>query len=342
VGFDQVIPWGDASIDADTGVRDARVIVPPAPVCGDGVVDDGEACDDQNGTNGDGCDNDCSLSCEVAADCDDSAACNGVETCSPTTGTCMEGTMAPDGTTCALGACRGGSCAPPGCGDAVVESGEDCDDGNLSAGDGCENDCTFTCTTAEDCDDGDTCTLEACRVGAICEADLTLEDGSPCDRDGNLETREICLRASCLPTRCGDGFVDAEAPDPEECDDDNAVSGDGCEIDCTFTCSADFECADGSACTSAESCDLSSHTCLPGVALPDGTPCAGGFCSAGSCVLEATDAGPTDGGSLSECAFDRDCARGQQCCPTCPGFPGICRPDLVPCLIVMCSTDSSM
>ena len=28
-------------------------------VCGDGFVDTGEACDDANGTDGDGCDNDC-------------------------------------------------------------------------------------------------------------------------------------------------------------------------------------------------------------------------------------------------------------------------------------------
>ncbi len=46
----------------------------------------------------------------------------------------------------ALAACGDSSSTPPGkCGnDKIVQSGEQCDDGNTLGGDGCENDCTIT------------------------------------------------------------------------------------------------------------------------------------------------------------------------------------------------------
>ncbi len=51
----------------------------------------------------------------------------------------------------------GVSCATPTCGDSIVNDGEDCDDGNTSAGDGCDAECQFeqpdpdldTCAGAE-------------------------------------------------------------------------------------------------------------------------------------------------------------------------------------------------
>ncbi len=66
---------------------------------------------------------------------------------------------------------------PPQCGNGIVEAGEECDDGNDVAGDGCEPDCTPS------------------------------------------------------PATCGNGIVEPG----EECDDGNDVAGDGCEPDCTPT-----------------------------------------------------------------------------------------------------------
>jgi cysteine-rich repeat protein len=59
------------------------------PYCGDGLLDEGEACDDGNGEDGD-C---CSSLCEFEADlgsCDDDDVCNGQESCAVTG--CVPGT----------------------------------------------------------------------------------------------------------------------------------------------------------------------------------------------------------------------------------------------------------
>jgi cysteine-rich repeat protein len=68
----------------------------------------------------------------------------------------------------ALAASCGGEDPAAVCGNGQVESGEECDDGNLLAGDGCEADCTRTCKAAADCDDGDPCTADACDLAAGC------------------------------------------------------------------------------------------------------------------------------------------------------------------------------
>lgn len=51
--------------------------------CGDGFIDEstGEECDDQNRTDGDGCNSDCRFSCRLDEDCDDGNHCNGAERC---------------------------------------------------------------------------------------------------------------------------------------------------------------------------------------------------------------------------------------------------------------------
>jgi len=54
------------------------------------------------------------------------------------------------------------------CGDGVVSGDEDCDDGNRVEGDGCDDDCTWSCLDASDCEDGDPCTIEACGEDHRC------------------------------------------------------------------------------------------------------------------------------------------------------------------------------
>lgn len=78
-----------------------------ASICGDGIVESPEACDDGNMANGDGCSNMCTVE----------------------TGWSCSGTTS--------------ICAPIAvCGNGIVESGEACDDGNMVNGDGCNNTCT--------------------------------------------------------------------------------------------------------------------------------------------------------------------------------------------------------
>ena len=86
-----------------------------ASICGDGIVESPEACDDGNMANGDGCSNMCTVESGWS--------------CSGTTSICTPIAV---------------------CGNGVVESGEACDDGNMSNGDGCNGTCTvqsgWSCT----------------------------------------------------------------------------------------------------------------------------------------------------------------------------------------------------
>src|SRR5262249_50858092 len=86
--------------------------IPRAPAtCGNGVVEDGEQCDE--------------------------ATANGT-TASCCTASCQ---FKPPGTACTGGTCNAaGVCvprAPATCGNGVVEDGEQCDDGNTTGGDCC-------------------------------------------------------------------------------------------------------------------------------------------------------------------------------------------------------------
>ena len=264
--------------------------------CGDGLIDPtgGEECDDANDVAGDGCEADCSFSCHGDDDCNDLRTCNGEETCDAVLHRCAPGVHAEDGTPCltaagAAGGCRAGICAPASCGDLVVDAGEDCDDGNLEPDDGCETDCRWTCTNDAACANGRFCNgAETCALGThTCVDGTPLIDGTECNRDDDPTTRDVCLAARCSPSTCGDAFLDPG--NDEQCDDGNALSGDGCDSDCTYSCAASSDCDDGDACDGSETCDTTAHLCLPGGWLADGTPCTrpaggAGVCRSGACV----------------------------------------------------------
>jgi choice-of-anchor A domain-containing protein len=104
----------------------------------------------------------------------------------------------------------------PGCGDGLVDPGEQCDDGNDADNDGCSSTCE---TEAHYCGDGHRGYGESC------------DDGNSVDGDGCSSTCET------EPTECGDGRTDAT----EACDDGNVVNGDGCSATCDLEdCIADL------------------------------------------------------------------------------------------------------
>ena len=123
---------GDGIVDEGEACDDgqANALAPDAcrpdctlPVCGDGVTDGGEVCDDGNGDDTDGCVQGC-----VAASCGDGFVQAGVEVCD-------------DGNAADNDACVQG-CVLNTCGDGFVHAGvEECDDGNNVDGDGCDNAC---------------------------------------------------------------------------------------------------------------------------------------------------------------------------------------------------------
>jgi trimeric autotransporter adhesin len=158
------------------------------PACGNSRMDPGEVCDDGNAINGDGCDNNCTVT----------ACGNGVMTAGEG---CDDGNQA-NGDGC------DDNCTLTACGNGIMTAGEACDDGNQTNGDGCERTCTLTPATCgnhlvdegEACDDGNrsdgdgcdsNCTLTACGNGIMTA-------GEVCD-DGNTTNWDGC-DSSCTPS----------------------------------------------------------------------------------------------------------------------------------------------
>jgi len=92
--------------------------------CGDGILDPGEECDDNNNVDGDGC----SAICEIEPFCGDGILDPGEE--------CDDNNNV-DGDGCSA-ICE----IEPFCGDGNLDPGEQCDDGNNVNGDGCSSVCT--------------------------------------------------------------------------------------------------------------------------------------------------------------------------------------------------------
>lgn len=118
--------------DGESAFSNELTFAPPAPACGDGFLDAGEACDDGNTASGDGCSSACLVE-RVPA--------------------CGDGTLDP-GETCDDGnATSGDGCdlqcqvESPVCGDGRLDTGEQCDDGNSASGDGCDAACQMEDTT---------------------------------------------------------------------------------------------------------------------------------------------------------------------------------------------------
>jgi len=162
--------------------------------CGDSKVTGSETCDDGNLKNGDGCSDACALedgwACPVpglrceAAECGDGKLV-GFEECdfaTPTAG-CTDCKIDD------LYACDASGCHKTVCGDAKIERGEQCEDGNGRPFDGCyqcraEPSCKNGVCKAV-CGDGQRFESEACddgnaRDGDGCSADCKLEDGYDC------------------------------------------------------------------------------------------------------------------------------------------------------------------
>jgi cysteine-rich repeat protein len=113
------------------------------------------------------------------------------------------------------------------CGNRVLNSGEQCDDGNRNDTDGCDRDC-FIERSGGRCGDG---ILQGAR-GEQCD------DGNTISNDG---CNAVCVREGTFVAGlsvCGDGIVGEN----EECDDANLRDFDGC----TSVCSLEVgSCGDG-------------------------------------------------------------------------------------------------
>jgi cysteine-rich repeat protein len=251
------------------------------PVCGNGILEGFEDCDDGNAL---------------------------TDACAYGEGSCL----ACDSE------CRLVSGATTFCGDGFTDgaAGEHCDDANPDNTDGCLDTCAAaSCgdgllqVGVEQCDHGNVVT-ELCSYGqtsclvcnAVCSqvpgATSYCGDGFPdpangeaCD-DGNAGNTDGCL-ASCLTASCGDGFVQVGV---EECDDANASNSDTCLTSCLAA-----SCGDGFVRVGVEPCDdgnaSNADACLNSCQI---AACGDGFVQAG---VEQCD----DGNTVTERCEEQSC-----------------------------------
>lgn len=209
---------GDDTTGGPTTGDSSTTEVKPA-VCGDGVRDAGEACDDGN----DAFDDNCLPSCEFnscgdghlnvgSEECDDSNADEDDECTSKCTfprcgdgllhaptEVCDEGKLNSDAI---YGGC-GVQCKPgPGCGDGKVNGPEECDDNNDDPSDGC---------------------LTGCVEATTCQQILTASPGAPSGPYRVWPTAlggAIDLDVYCDMTTDGGGYsymkVDTEVPNASD------------------------------------------------------------------------------------------------------------------------------
>jgi len=310
--------------NSDTGIdEDAE----PTATCGNGIVELPELCDDKNTSNDDGCENDCTFTCKPgtpagAMKCNDGNPCNGLETCGDGN-KCHPGTALSEGAACGDGKmCKAGVCVDIQCGDGATTAPEECDDGNVANGDGCDS-CKFSCVSTDST--RNCAATDACMNNGTCD-DTTHKCGAGTPKaDGTAcGSGMVCKAGVCSGGACGDGIVSGT----EQCDFGTANgAGSGCEIDCKFSCAKTptDSCVDTNPCNGTEVCanvtvgGKTGQKCSAGTALADGTSCGGtNICKSGACVAPppvTCGNGTLDTGE--ECDFGTGNGPGTGCEATC-------------------------
>ncbi len=159
------------------------------------------------------------------------------------------------------------------CGNAQLDAGETCDDGDTTGGDGCSASCQiescWTCAgspslcspnNGASCDDG-----QFCNGADVCSAGSCVSAGNPCA--GGSECADFCDEAGNL---CADPLGTACAADGNGCTNDVCNGAGACGVNNTAACN------DGQFCTTVD-------VCSGGVCLGSGDPCVGGSECADSC-----------------------------------------------------------
>jgi cysteine-rich repeat protein len=185
-------------------------------VCGNGVIEAGETCDDGpvNGRVG-----------RCTADCKSNGQCgNGVKDPGEECDYCADYDGGIGGCWLAAGSpmCNG-DCTLSRCGDSKVNfaAGEECDDPLI--------------LDSRYCNGADNPPDIACHFTACGDGHVNGAAGETCDPLGGADT-PTCNGAAaphaaqCRASVCGDGYVNFAAG--EACDDGNTVSGDGCSPSC--------------------------------------------------------------------------------------------------------------
>lgn len=324
-----------------TGVWRFQIRSGSVGVCGNGIREAGEGCDDGNRVNGDGCNQFCEVelppgsTCTLDTDCrsgfcTDGVCCNercfgqcercnrpgALGTCGPQSGAPFGSRAActGTGTTCG-GSCNGvlrAACVYPG-------ASTSCDDGAFcTVGDSCSGGGACVAGPPRVCDDSLSCTTDACdEVGDRCTA--TLASGcliaSMCVPAGAVDPGNQCR--ACQPAISTTAYTPRAAG--TSCDDGAFCTvGDAC--DGAGACGgAARSCDDGLACTT-DVCDESADTCtstigasciIGGACVAAGTLDPTNDCMACQPAISASDYTPLAAGTT--CDDGMFCTDGDAC-----------------------------
>lgn len=203
------------TLESDVRARQAHV-EEVTWICGNGLLDAGEACDDGNRVPGDGCDATCTIS--AGFECGDgspsycSPICGdglvvGDETCDDVNDLAGDGCLGCQterGYTCTQNVGGETQCTAL-CGDGIIlqRAGEACDDGNLFGGDGCSASCEpepgFCCDPA-----AGYCIPQS-QFSSEMSSAIEIVDG---EYDGTLDSMSCIEVEVTSPGSCNFGSVD--------------------------------------------------------------------------------------------------------------------------------------
>jgi CSLREA domain-containing protein len=268
-------------------------------VCGDGLLDGGEECDDANALDGDGCDSNCTVTgcgngvLTSGEECDDGNTVD-IDGCTQSCTTCGNGMVsAPetcdDANLVSDDGCDA-NCTTTGCGNGVVTTGEQCDDRNSIGGDCCDAVCQLEAAASPCTDDGFGCTSDLCDGAGTCVHDLRAAGATCRATAGVCDLAETCDGAApACPTDTLRSAFDLCRPAGGACDVQEFCSGASAACPPDFKRTTECRAATGF-CDPAESCDGSSNACPADQYLPDGTTCDDGnpasdgdVCDVGAC-----------------------------------------------------------
>ncbi len=193
---DGVVQEGEACDDGNADNSDDCTTNCVRPMCGNGNPEGAEECDDGNADNEDACRNDCTLpECVSDLDC-------GVQICLATL--CQDGCRT-DGDCAGLEVCVNSTCEPECTSDGdCPRADEICDSGQGSCVKGCRSD--------DDCQ-GVTgfpnmfCRSADCEPGTICGGPTCV---AGCEDDDDCDTAQVCSDGRCFcedDDGCGEGQI---------------------------------------------------------------------------------------------------------------------------------------
>lgn len=302
---------GDGDVDL-TDVACADAYGAAELVCGDGIQEPAEECDDNNTVSEDGCNAFCELEyCGdgiqqdgLGEECDGGIGCSDeclVEYCGDAITQTEIGEECDDGNNEPGDGCH--ACTLESCGDGVQQEPEECDDGNNESGDGCSAICVHeycgdrivqpqlneTCESTNDTCEmygflGGTLSCTDCQIDTSGCFNITCDDGVQNGDETGVDCGGACGPCISPTAQCGNNLTE----DGEECD---GAFNETC-VSLGYT-GGNLSCAD---------CAFNTSNCTGSVCgnaiLDDGEACDDGNTAGGDgCETDCTETPtPNDGG----------------------------------------------